>query len=67
MGCSNCSVPAARANVCLSDEKAAQQMIDRTNAGRARGVRGTPTFFLNGKQLDGNDWGTVEAEIKAAL
>ncbi|MEO8141622.1 MAG: thioredoxin domain-containing protein [Sphingomicrobium sp.] len=60
-------VPAARANVCLADEKAAQLMIDRTNAGRARGVRGTPTFFLNGKQLDGNDWASVEADIKAAL
>ena len=60
-------LPAARANVCLADQKAAQRLIDRTNAARALGVRGTPTFFLNGKEVDGNDWASVEAAIKAAL
>ena len=60
-------VPAAKTNVCLADEKATQRLIDRTNAARALGVRGTPTFFLNGKQVDGNDWASVEAAIKAAL
>ena len=60
-------LPVARANVCLADEKAAQRLLDQTNAGRARGIRGTPTFYLNGKQLDGADWASVEAAIKAAL
>ena len=60
-------LPAAKANMCLADEKAAQRLIDRTNAARALGVRGTPTFFLNGKMLDGNNWASVEAAIKAAL
>ena len=60
-------LPAAKANMCLADEKAAQRLIDRTNAARALGVRGTPTFFLNGKMLDGHDWASVEAAIKAAL
>ncbi len=60
-------IPAARSNVCLTDAKAAQRLLDMTNAGRARGVRGTPTFFLNGKQVDGADWASVEAAIRAAL
>ena len=60
-------LPAARANACLADKAAAQRLLDQTNAGRTRGVRGTPTFFLNGKQIDGNDWASVEAAIKAAL
>jgi protein-disulfide isomerase len=60
-------LPAARANACLADKAAAQRLLDQTNAGRARGVRGTPTFFLNGKQVDGADWGAVETAIKAAL
>ncbi|MES2903516.1 MAG: thioredoxin domain-containing protein [Pseudomonadota bacterium] len=60
-------LPAARANVCLADKAAAQRLLDQTNAGRARGVKGTPTFYLNGRQVDGNDWASVEAAIKAAL
>lgn len=57
----------ARVDKCLADVKAAQRLIDGTNAARARGVRGTPTFFLNGSQVAGNDWASVEAAIKAAL
>ena len=60
-------LPAARANLCLADKAAAQRLLDQTNAGRARGIRGTPTFYLNGTQLDGADWASVEAAIKAAL
>ena len=60
-------LPAARADACLADEKAAQKLLDATNAARARGVKGTPTFFLNRTQVDGNDWASVEAAIKAAL
>lgn len=60
-------LPAARSNVCLADKAAAQRLLDQTNAGRARGVKGTPTFYLNGRQLDGNDWASVEGAIKAAL
>ncbi len=60
-------VPAARANVCLSDAKAAQVLLDRTNAARAQGVRGTPTFFINGRALEVNEWAGVEAAIKAAI
>lgn len=60
-------LPTAQANACLADKAAAQRLLDQTNAGRARGVRGTPTFFLNGKPVAGNDWASVEAAIKAAL
>jgi len=60
-------LPADRANACLANKGAAQRLLDQTNAGRARGVKGTPTFYLNGKQVDGNDWASVEGAIKAAL
>ncbi len=60
-------LPAARANICLGDKAAAQRLLDQTNAGRARGVKGTPTFYLNGREVGGNDWASVEGAIKAAL
>lgn len=60
-------LPVARANACLADKAAAQRLLDQTNAGRARGVKGTPTFYLNGRQVDGNDWASVEAAIKSAI
>lgn len=60
-------LPAARANACLADKAGLQRLLDQTNAGRALGVKGTPTFFLNGKPVAGNDWASVEAAIKAAL
>lgn len=60
-------VPVARANQCLANRASADTLIGFAEKARAEGIRGTPTFFLNGRQLGVNTWPTVEAELKAAL
>jgi len=61
-------ITVAASNRCLADRKAAERVLAFSNIGNERyGVRGTPTFFVNGKQIDGADWPSVEAAIKSAL
>jgi protein-disulfide isomerase len=60
-------LPLARANKCLSDKAASERLIAFAEKGRARGVKATPTFFLNGRQLGGATWEAVEPELKGAL
>jgi protein-disulfide isomerase len=61
-------VPVAASTRCLADPKAAERLMALTNAANAKyGVSGTPTFFLNGKKVEGADWPSVEAALKSAL
>jgi len=61
-------ISVASANKCLADPAAAQRLADMTDAAQERyGVNGTPTFFVNGTRVNGNDWASVEAALKAAL
>ena len=61
-------ITAAAADKCLADPAAAKRLVDMTDAAQDRyGVKGTPTFFVNGKRVDGADWAAVEAALKAAL
>ena len=58
----------AAADKCLADPAAAQRLVDMTDAAQSKyGVKGTPTFFVNGTRVDGADWASVEAALKAAL
>lgn len=41
-------------NSCLDSGRYAQKVTDDTNEGRARGVKATPTFFINGRKVEGN-------------
>jgi protein-disulfide isomerase len=54
----------AQGKVCLADKAALKAVLDMTDAGSALGVRGTPSFLVNGKLQD-----HVHnfAELKAAL
>ncbi|MFB6124900.1 MAG: DsbA family protein [Halanaeroarchaeum sp.] len=36
------------------------------NDGKSKGVRGTPTVFVNGEALEAYDWQTVKAAVEAA-
>lgn len=57
----------ARANACLADTAAADRLVVITeNAQRQYGVRGTPTFILNGNTLGSYDWGMLAAAIRQA-
>lgn len=61
-------ISAVAADKCLADPAAAKRLVDMTDAAQDRyGVKGTPTFFVNGKRVDGADWASVEAALKAAL
>ena len=49
---------------CLTDEAKARAIADQSQADIERyGLRGTPTFFLNGKQLDEHDWSSLQPRL----
>jgi 2-hydroxychromene-2-carboxylate isomerase len=56
-------LPPARTNACLSDAAALKRLIAMAEAAEARGVEGTPTFFINGVAAPVNDWPGIEALI----
>lgn len=60
-------VPEQQARACLSDTKAIDALTKMTqDASSQRNVTGTPTFFLNGKKLDGVTWPDIEQALKTA-
>ena len=61
-------IPAARVDQCLADKAAAERLMAfARKAGAEQGVKGTPTFFLNGKKVEANHWSDLEPLIKKAL
>jgi protein-disulfide isomerase len=60
-------VAPARARQCLTDQKGLDRLLDVTKAAQAAGVHRTPTFLVNGKQIDGSTWEELEPELKKAL
>jgi protein-disulfide isomerase len=59
-------IPAAKAQSCLKSEAAADELTKMAQAASDRGVTGTPTFFVNGKQVAAYDWATLEPFLKEA-
>lgn len=57
-------IPPARAQACLKDEAAAEALVKIEQAARDLGVKGTPSFFVNGKQVSAYDWPTLEPFLK---
>lgn len=56
-----------QARACLADPALTKQVSDLSQAAIEKGVSGTPTFFLNGRKLDGIvSWAQVEQALKAA-
>ncbi|WP_371818807.1 DsbA family protein [Rhodomicrobium sp. Az07] len=53
----------AEFNKCLSNEDLQKKVLAVRELGEKQGVRGTPTFFINGKKLDGA--ATIEAFAEA--
>jgi len=49
---------------CLENEEVRTSIQAATNQGRADGVTGTPTFYLNGRQLYGAEGRTVESLVE---
>jgi protein-disulfide isomerase len=59
-------IPAAKAEVCLKDEGATTRLVKGVQAATDVGVKGTPTFFVNGKHVEAYDWATLEPFLKEA-
>ena len=59
-------VPPAKAQLCLKDQKAALGLMDVVRGGEELGVQGTPTFFLNGKQIAAYDWESLQPFLQKA-
>ena len=55
-------------DACLNSGEKAQRVFDDVQTGQGLGVTGTPTFFVNGKQLTGaHPFSNFKALIDAAL
>ena len=60
-------VPEAKARQCLADQATIKSIADvMADASNNRGVTGTPSFFINGKQIDAAMWSQVETALQAA-
>jgi protein-disulfide isomerase len=59
-------IPATKAETCLQDQAAAEQLQQAVQAASDKGVQGTPTFFVNDKLVAAYDWATLEPYLKDA-
>jgi protein-disulfide isomerase len=59
-------IPVAKAEACLKDDTAAETLMKSVQTASDQGVKGTPTFFVNGKQVPAYDWATLEPFLKEA-
>lgn len=59
-------VTPAQSSKCLNDPAALKRILDMAETGRARGVQGTPTFFVNDAEVSAGDWPGLEPHLKRA-
>lgn len=60
-------ISADQAKACLADEAAAEKLMNQTqNAVEKLDVQVTPTFLLNGKNIEAANWTMVETKLKEA-
>ena len=58
---------ADQARSCLTDTATIEALADASRAASDEmNVTGTPTFFLNGQRLDGNQWPQIEPALQTA-
>jgi protein-disulfide isomerase len=58
---------ADQARSCLADAPKIEALVKTVEANSARDqIQGTPTFFLNGKKLDGTSWDMIEPQLNRA-
>ena len=61
-------IPAEKAQQCLADKAAIQQLVDMTNAGAQLQIPGTPAFLINGNLVENSaNWETLEPALKKAV
>jgi protein-disulfide isomerase len=58
---------ADQARTCLADAPKIEALVKTVEVNSARdNIQGTPTFFLNGKKLEGTTWEAIEPQLKRA-
>lgn len=58
---------ADQARTCLSDAAKIEALVKQVEANNTKDkVSGTPTFFLNGKRLEGTAWSVIEPQLQRA-
>jgi protein-disulfide isomerase len=58
---------ADQARTCLSDPARIEALVKSVEANNAKDkVTGTPTFFLNGKRVEGTAWAVIEPQLQRA-
>ena len=56
-----------QARTCLADFPAMEAIAERSDTqSQQLDVTGTPTFFINGRKIDGNSWAQVEQALQQA-
>ncbi len=62
-------VPAEKAQACLADQRALQQLVEMNNTATQRyQIQGTPTFLINGEVAENaTTWETLEPKIREAI
>ena len=60
-------VTPARARQCLADPKGLKRLLDMTQAAISKNIQHTPTFFINGKMIEGATWESLEPQLKSSL
>lgn len=58
-------LPEDKVRACLADTKALDRIVEVMHGGEAKGVKGTPSFFVNDQQADAITWPQLEAVLKA--
>jgi protein-disulfide isomerase len=60
--------PSARIQSCLADPAGIDQIVAIKKRGDEEGVNGTPSFFINGKVVEGAaNWAGLEPALRAAI
>jgi protein-disulfide isomerase len=61
-------MPESRIQSCLADQKGLDQLVAVTERGNKEGVTGTPSFFINGKVVEGAaSWEALEPALRSAV
>lgn len=56
------------ADRCLADETMSRKLMDQVMEADRLGVKGTPTFLINGEILDGvHDWRALDEQLKSRI
>jgi len=59
-------MPQSQIDSCLADGRALQELVAITQRGNEEGVRGTPTFFINGRITEAHNWAALEPLLRQA-